>query len=95
MAFSDDISVTVRIDYEAFKLPPPRLSWLKTEWVGAPTKEIIPIYMEWMHTVICEVAQRINDKICYGYSTPAGQTPLVFVYYPDGNYETFNPDKHG
>jgi hypothetical protein len=84
----DGASVTIKIDYAVFKKAPSGAHWLRAQWEGRRSSKIIPQYVAWMHTVMCEVAQRVNEKICYGYE-PArpGFPPLVFVYYPDGHYE--------
>jgi|GEM_PF-6647530 len=91
-AFEEGVSVTVKIDYTAFQKSPRGVNWLQAEWEGRPSPKIIPQYVEWMHTVMCQVANRVNDKIWYGYEPPApGLQPLIFVYYPDGSYEQKKP----
>jgi hypothetical protein len=85
-------SVTIKIDYDAFHKAPGGMEWLKAKWEGQRTMKIVPQYIAWMHTVMCQVAQRVNQKIGYGYEPPRpGLPPLVFVYYPDGHYEQVQP----
>jgi len=64
---------------------------------GRPTEKLLPAYKEWMHSVLCEIAQRIDKKILYllpitlkpNRNTPAGNAE-AWVHYPDGKYERAN-----
>ena len=61
---------------------------------GEPTDELLSAYKSWMHSVLSEIAQRINEKIVYllpitlkpDRNTPAANAE-PWVYYPDGKYE--------
>lgn len=61
---------------------------------GKPTDVILPAYKAWMHSVMSEIAKRIDEEIVYSLpitlepnrNTPASNSE-VWIYYPDGNYE--------
>ena len=58
-----------------------------TEWSAKPTVDIIPKYTEWMHSVLCKIADAVQGKILYGVKTgPRERDFETWLYEPGGKY---------
>ena len=86
-------SVTIKVDYSRFQNGGHVTDILDIQWSNSPAPEVIPQYINWMHTVMSEVAQSINDKIFYAYPAAPGGQNQYFTYFADGSYESFAPVK--
>jgi hypothetical protein len=88
-AFDGNVSVTLTIDYEVFQKTP-QLNWMNAEWVGEPGQLALSQWRSWMHTVMSQVAQRVNQQVLLALGAPGApittRTP-VFRYHPDGRTE--------
>ena len=84
-------SVTIKLDYAAFQKRKNIADVLNAKWDGQPTPKIFPQYISWMHTVMAQVAQRINEDVCYAYPPSPGGRPQFYIYHRDGTYERFQP----
>jgi hypothetical protein len=86
-------SVTIQVDYARFKKGSNVAEILKAEWEGKPSPKIVPQYVSWMHTVMCQVAQRVHQEIFYAYPPAGGLSPQYFIYHADGKYESVQPPR--
>lgn len=94
-AFGGGASVTVQVDYTALQKAigtTSQLNWIEAKWTGQPTPETIPQYVAWMHTVMSQVAKRVQQDIMYGYPGRTLNQPRYFVYRADGSYEEVHPE---
>ena len=79
--------MTVRVKYSSLEKGKGINEVLTFEWDGKPTAKILPQYIAWMHTVLSQVAQRINKKILYAFPATDGRRFQYFGYHPDGRHE--------
>ena len=84
-------SVVVTADYAAFRRTQDISQCISQQWRGTPTPRIVPDYIAWMHTVMCEIAQRVNERIFYAYAAGGAGGAKYFYYHPDGTYEEDDP----
>jgi len=86
--FGGGVSVTIHFDVSQYLKSRNQVQAQKIEWAGKPAREIIPRYIEWIHTVNAEIAKAINGKFLY--IVQRGPKPTDWerwVYYPDGKRE--------
>ena len=50
-------------------------------------KELLPEYINWMHTVMSTLARRLGRSIPYCYPSTPPEEPVFYLYRPDGSYE--------
>jgi hypothetical protein len=86
-------AVTATIDYARFKQGAQVADIIQTQWEGQPTPKIFPQYKAWMHTVMSQVAKRVNQQVFYTYLPAQGDRLQHFLYRPDGTYEPCQPPR--
>ncbi len=85
--FGGGISCSLSVNVTEFKRTKDFGKAQDIKWSQKPTAAILPVYNEWMKTVLCQVADAVEGKILYALPGIKGKgTVEVWIYEPRGKY---------
>lgn len=85
--FGGGISCSLSVNVAEFKRTKDFGKAQDIKWSQKPTAAILPVYNEWMKTVLCQVADAVDGKILYALPGINGKgTVEVWIYEPRGKY---------